>query len=154
MGVDTRLFINGKYEIEEIKSVIERKFETKVKVEATHSPNYHILEFEVSDVEHRRMNVHTASNFAGFSGTLLTLGYSGSAVKIMQSIGEVFGGFLNEADTHENYTRISGKLSESDALPFFVRYAIVSGVDHRDPDKLAEFVKATQASWNKKPEGF
>lgn len=156
MSVDTRLLLNSKWELDEIKDVMEnhldlieseRKVKTvrgerveKYKIETTSNhhvaPGYFNFTFKVSGSKDTRwMHVHTNYSSPLGSCTLLSLGAFGEAVNIMSTIADVLGGFLMEDDcSDKGYYERDGKLSDRDGLPYFLKRAIIH--DKIDTDDL------------------
>jgi len=149
MGSCTTLHIDSKHSIADITKVIERCFETKITVEHTHDANFVQLFFELQGDQKRLLSLFTSYQTNGFTGTYLSLGASGRASDVMRAIAEVFGGYMREDDGMDQFIGYNGLLNEGDGLPFWVRFAIVSGIDHRNVDALGAFIAQTKAKWQK-----
>lgn len=144
MSVSTNLFLNHTVQLSELKEAFEHRY-GNVKVHLNESmPYYQAWTFKCpSDKKHvRQLSVHLNYSTAGFSGTLITLGNNDEAIRIMEYIGSIFGGFLTENDCDGNIRNISGRLEPSNGMPYFVRYAIIhDGVDPKDLTAISKSIK-------------
>lgn len=103
MGVDTRLYINNRWNINDIKDVIEDRFNTKVKINFHEfAPDYITLEFKAFD-EDRMLHVHRDTEIAGFKATKLDFRSNDNGHKILRTLAETFGGLFNENDFNDDF---------------------------------------------------
>lgn len=146
MGVDARLYLNTRWGLDNIKDVIERTQNTKVEIRSHHdfSPGYFSFDFK-----DRMMNVHTYSNFPTGQVTHLSLCSNPEGIKILKDIAEVLGGVLMEQDYDGKCELIDGAMTDDNALPYFVKYAIVN--DGIEPDDTEAFLESKQ-NWHKRIE--
>lgn len=147
MGVDTKLFISSQYTVQEVKTVIEKSFQTQVIIDTTNDPNYVRLSFSIQGDVRRSLSLFNSYTYNGFSGTLLGLDHSGRAVEIMECLAKVFGGFLQPNDCEESHRGYPGSLSPEDGLSFWIRYAVINGIDHNNVDELKKFIETTRKAW-------
>jgi hypothetical protein len=149
MGVDTRLYIASKWQVSDIKKVLERTFNVTASVEMPlkDTCNYFRLNFTAPDGENRSMSIHTQSSHNGFECTTLSLGCGGMAIEIMQALADTFGGFLQKYDSDETYHGIRGKLDDCDNLPFWIKDAILAGIDPDSLEELKAHIAKTTARW-------
>jgi hypothetical protein len=127
MGVDTKLLLNPNWELNDIRTVIEKEFKTKVEVESCHKTSigmFH-LSFEIQK-EKRMMTVFMNNNTPLGPTTYLSLGYNAQAVEIMSAIANVFGGLLEKKDCDGDLEMITGMFSPGDGIPYFYKDAIIN----------------------------
>jgi hypothetical protein len=68
------------------------------------------------------------------------------SLKIFRDVAKVLGGILMKADSDGECEIIEGNMNEEDALPYFLKYAIVDkGID---PDDTQAFLKVKK-QWEK-----
>lgn len=138
MGIDTHLYINSKWRIDEIIAVIESRLDTKVNVERTQSADYVVLGFKYKT--ERRISLFMDSHTPIGYFTYMSLGFNEEAVEIMTIIGKVFGGLLEENDCDCKMEFIEGDLDERNALPYFMNYAVIH--DKANPNSLVDLIKS------------
>jgi len=143
MSVDTILYLNSRWELDDIKKVIERTQQTKVVVHSNHDISTGFFNFIFND---RRMSVFTNHSTPIGTATYLSLGWNSEAVKIMRDIATVFGGVLIEEDSSGNAEFINGNMNDDDKLAYHLKYAIVdNGIE---PDDLQGFIDSMR-KWYK-----
>lgn len=103
MGVDTRLYINPKWEVKDIKEVIEKRFKTTAKVNFhDFAPDYMTIQFKIPDGQYERLlHVHTKTEVGGLPAILLDFRSNEEGIAILKKLAETFGGLFNEADTDD-----------------------------------------------------
>lgn len=139
MSVDTKLYLNPKWELEDIITVLERTQGKKVKVESCHKTSPGMFHFNVGD---RMITVFTNHETPIGTVTYLSLGANNEAIKIFRDVAEILGGLLQPEDTREIHEMIQGKLDDEDAMPYFVKYAILhDGIEPDDLKGLLDSVK-------------
>lgn len=145
MGVDTKLFLNSKIQLDEIRSILKAELGLETRVRYTHTPEYMIFELATKTTESeyhgRSLNVHINSTEGGFNGISLTMRANETGHKVLKCIANTFGGFFCESDTNNEFTSINGKLTESNDLPYFLRYYIVNGGNPNDLNGLTKTIK-------------
>lgn len=144
MGVDAHLYLNTRWGLDDIKTVIGRTQDTEVAIRSHHdfAPGYFSFDFK-----DRMLNVHTYANFPTGQVTLLSLRSNPEGIKILRDVAEVLGGVLMKQDSDGECELIDGAMTEEDALPYFVKYAIVQdGINPEDIDALVESKK----EWHKR----
>jgi hypothetical protein len=140
MGVDTKLYVNSRWQLEDIVHIIKSKYgEVTIKSNHDFSIGYFNLFFG------KRM-MHVFCNTATPLGaaTLLSLGCDDEAHEILKSIAERIGGAFIDNDVDDKCELINGNMWEENALPYFLKYAIVH--DGIDPDDTNALVKS-RADW-------
>jgi hypothetical protein len=142
MGLDRKLFISNRWDVEDVKDTLESLFSTKVKYEATHSPDYSMLHFTVGD-DQRSMSVFTGYEVGGFKGVLLSLGASGKSNEIFKALAERLGGFYNEQDCDSNY--VEYPFIASSSLEYLLKDAVKTGAtDGRSSEAFREYLKKSE----------
>ena len=124
MGVDTRLIINSKWSLEDIKETVRAHLDVSVEWRATHTPSYNIFVF-THEGEERQMNVHTSYPTPIGPAVLLSLRHNDQAVRIMTVIAKALGGFLQPEDYAATYECFEGILYNDDGLPYFLKHAVI-----------------------------
>ena len=123
MGADTKLYISYNYELDDIKTVIEKHLKVKVKVESCHKTSVGMFQFHFKYKTNRMIYVHQSCERAGYF--LLSLGCNEEAIEIMTKIAEVMGGIVDEDDCDSKTDReYPGMLSKGNGLSYFLRYAV------------------------------
>lgn len=110
MGVDTKLYIGQQWNIEDIKDVIEKRFDVPVTYEFHHfAPDYVVLKFQLRSAEHERgLHVHTKSHVGGLPAISLSFRSNDEGIQILKTLAETFGGLFTESDcgnTFEEYQK-------------------------------------------------
>ena len=139
MGVNTHLYLNTRWGLDDILDVIERTQGEKPQIESHHSfaPGYFTFEFK-----ERRLNIHTQSQLPTGVVTLLSFSSNPEGIKILRDIAKTFGGILMESDFEGKCEIIEGNLCEEDGLAYFLKYAIVH--DGIEPDNMEALVRSKQ----------
>jgi hypothetical protein len=148
MSVDTNLYVGNRWELNDIKHIIEREYKTTVRVESNHttSMGYFNFFFKAGN-EERMMHVHTQTETPLGRCTLLSLNHWGKAVEIMRTIADVLGGILEENDCNGNMEMVMGKIYDGDALQYFLKYAVIhDGIEADDIQGLKKSIE----KWHKK----
>lgn len=152
MGVDTKLYLDSKWEIRDIVNVLELKQKEKVEVipcDKSLAGCFHI------NVKNRQ--IFTMTNYYSSVGTvtLLMLSHNDQAVEILKSIASVLGGLFIENDIDEKLELIDGKLSPNNGIPYFAKHIFME--NDISVDDYAGFIKAVN-EWYKridnKPQSF
>jgi hypothetical protein len=145
MGLDRRLFISDRWDVQDVQDTIKSIFNVEVKYEPTHSPDYTRLNFRIGD-DPRSMSVFSGSEHAGFKGILLSLGACGESDRILRAIAERLGGFYNEQDCNDNYVLYPYVAASN--LEFLLKDAVKTGkTDGRNSEAFREYlVKSEEES--------
>jgi hypothetical protein len=133
MSTDTRLYLNPKWELRDIITILERTQDKPVKVKVFGEEDTHLVGMFYLYVGERQITVFTNADTPIGTMTYLSLGANAEAVKIFKDIAEVLGGLLQPEDYKENFEMIQSKLNNDDAMPYFIKYAILhDGVEPND----------------------
>jgi len=125
MGTDTKLYISQKYELDDIKTVIEKYLKVKVNVKSCHTTAIGMFSFHFKYKTNRMMYVHQSCERAGYF--LLSLGCNEEAIEIMTKIAEVMGGMVDEDDCDsKSDVEYDGMLSGCNGLSYFLKYAALN----------------------------
>jgi hypothetical protein len=139
MGQSCNLYLNTKWTPDEIKDVMERISGVKVQWKPTGQAGFDYLiggDFQISCFWNNQTSV----------GNLTTLSRGASGAELLKQVAKVFGGLFEANDYDGNMEFIEGKANESNALPYFTRYAIVK--DGINPNSIPEFIKSID-KWKK-----
>ena len=131
MSVDTKAYINSKYDLKDVQQFLGRHC-GEVKIESHHdfAPGY--FTFTMPKIG-RMIHVHSHSETPIGPCTLLVMNSDEQGQEIMRSVCDTFGGLFMAEDTSGNIDMISGKLTTEDGLPYFVQYAILQdGIEADD----------------------
>ena len=145
MGVDTGLYLSNRWDLDDLKNVIENHLGCPVKIESTLAsfPNYQVFNFTYKG-EQRSLNVHSATMTPLGRFTLITLKQTfGHANEILKSIAEVLGGLYYDNDYDGDMQWIEGKLSEEDKLSYHIKHAIIE-----DKAETLKDVAVSIRNWN------
>ena len=135
MSVSTNLYLNQRWGLDDIKVIVERTQEVEVVVRSHHSIGlgYFTMEFG-----NRQMHVHSQCNTPIGSAILLSMGADEESHRIFRDIAGVLGGILMKHDYDSNCEMIDGAMNEDNALPYFLKYAIIhDGIDPENIEQLA-----------------
>jgi hypothetical protein len=138
MGVDTRLYVNSSWTVQDIKEVIEKRLNVPVEVKFNDfAPDYICLVFAASvfpNSPKRMLNVHTKSDVGGFPAILLSLSANEEGHRILKTIAQTLGGLFNTHDTEDTYEEYEkpGKGN----IDFIVKEAIKDNPKMGDDDKM------------------
>ncbi len=125
MGVDTHLYISYRFDVEDIKTVLENHLSCEnVKIGNSHTPSMFIVGFTFEG-EQRNMFIHHTSLPTG-PAIMLSLGHNEQAIRIMQGIGGAIGGILEENDCDGKMQTIDGRLSDNNGLQYFLKWAVLN----------------------------
>ena len=142
MGLDRKLFISNRWDVEDVKDTLESLFSVKVKYDHTCSPDYSMLHFTYQD-DPRSMSVFTGYEVGGFKGVLLSLGAGGKSDEIFKAVAERLGGFYNQQDCDSNY--VEYPFVASGSLEYLLKDAIKTGAtDGRNSEAFREYLKKSE----------
>lgn len=154
MGVDTRLYINNSWSVEDIKDVIGKRFEVPVTLKFHDwSPDYIQMILTLPGTkEARALNIFTKNAIGGLPATLLSLHHDSYSIGFLRVLAETFGGFFQEQDYEEVFEAFS-KPGEGN-IDFIVKQAIKDEPKLADDDKamvtyIAEEKWRDNATWHK-----
>jgi len=138
MSVSAKLYLNPKWELDDIITVLERTQKQKVKVVSCHQTS---AGFFYLIMGKRQISAFVNSDSLPIGiFTELHLGANEEATKIFRDIAQVLGGLLQPEDSKEEYEIIYSKLSADNGMPYFVKYAILH--DGVEPDDLKGILKS------------
>lgn len=125
MGVDTHLYVSYRYEVEDIKTVLEKHLGCKdAKISGTHTPSMFIVGFSFEGVS-RSMYIHHTSLPTG-PAIMLSLRHDDQSVRIMKAIGKIIGGVFEDNDCDGKMETIDGTLSDNNGLQYFLKWAVLN----------------------------
>jgi len=144
MSQTTKLYISKRFELRDIKEVMENYLDLKVqirkkkvaggkyitekfKIEVVPTQDIGFVNFNfIYNNKQRRMAVFSDTDLCIKNLYELHLGYNDDSIEIMTKIAKVFGGLLEENDCGDKgITEIQGMFSENNGLPYFLKYAII-----------------------------
>lgn len=145
MGAATKLYISKRFELRDIKEVMENHLDLKVqsrrkknimkkvyyekfKIEVlpTHDVGYVTFNF-IYKGHQRNMSVFDNTDLPIKGMYELHLGSNEEAIEIMKTIANVLGGLIEENDCGDKgIYEIHGMLSENNGLPYFIKWAILN----------------------------
>jgi len=105
MGVDTKLYINRDWTVQDVRDVLKNRLgiETKT-IFHDWAPDYVVLRFpskyEKCD---RLLHVHTKTHVAGFPAMGLDFRSNPEGIGILRVLAETFGGLFQEQDVTEDF---------------------------------------------------
>ena len=140
MSVMTNLYINSKYEQQDIVDILKHVLKAKsVKIhdcKGIHGMSRITFEYQN---EHRTLSYHSNADTPIGLCSLISLGHNMQAIEIMKGAAKVIGGIYEENDCESHLEFINGMTWESDGLPFFIKYALINGFmkDENDIEGLA-----------------
>jgi hypothetical protein len=147
MSIDTGLYLSNRWDLDDLKDVIENHLGCPVEIKSTTDsmPSYHIFNFTYKN-EYRSLNVHHATMTPLGRFILITLKQTyGHASEILKAIGEVLGGLYYDNDCDMNLEWITGKLDENDKLSYHIKHAITEN----KAETLLDVAKSIR-KWNKR----
>jgi len=98
MGVDTKLYISHRWNINDIKDVLQNRLNCDVKITFNEfAPNYVNLHFK-----ERMLHIHTDSQVSGFPAILLSFRSNPEGIGILELLAETFGGILQVQDCNND----------------------------------------------------
>jgi hypothetical protein len=155
MGQSAILYLNPKWEMENITTVLERAYKEKVNVRWCGENGSGMLKdcFQIH-IKDRHIFVSTRSNTPLGIATYLSLDSNLGGIKILRDIADVLGGALIENDCGSNGEEkvefIDGILSGANGLTFFAQYAILDkGIEQED---YAGFIQVVKEWFKKNPD--
>jgi hypothetical protein len=151
-----RLYISKEWSVTDIADVLQRRLETKVKIE------FHdwALDYITLNLEYMGatlfFHVHSDVHVAGLSARLISThaGYEG--ILVLKKLADTFGGLYQESDTTEEFEAIP-KPGEGN-IDFVVRQAIKHNPELGSNDEaMAAYIKEEQwragFEWHKPSRG-
>lgn len=140
MGVDCKLYINNKYGVREVVTILENTEGVTMR-DAQYREDHAFLLFDYKG-EDRQMMVFKTSNF-GVDCTGLNLTQWGSATEIMTRIASIVGGFLQTEDCYDKF--IGFQDPHEGNAQFVLRHQILTrGLTSKQSSELSDAVgKAT-----------
>ena len=160
MSVDTKLYIESKWELNDVKEILESHFDLvekrrsekvfnkrvvrKFKVEIEPSkgqPNCYNMYFEIKGSKQgpRRMFVITNTHSPIGPATWFSLGHNEESIQIMRKIADVLGGAVIENDCECDVDFVDGSLHDGDGLAYFIKYALIHN-EMKNNDDLAGLI--------------
>ena len=144
MGQSAILYLNPKWEMENILTILERAYNEKPKLRWCGENSTGMLWdcFEII-IKERRIFASTRSQTPIGTATHLSIGSNQEGIKILRDIAEVLGGVLQENDCGDNgFEFIDGILSGENGLTFFAKHAILEkGIGQDDYVGFNQIVK-------------
>lgn len=140
MGVSTKLYLNTRWGLDDIKAIMERTQGKKVKIKSNHdiAPGFFTFTTGGQDV-----SVFINDQIPTGTATMLMMYATDEAHKLLKGIADVLGGILMDSDYDGQCQLINGAMYEEDGLPYFVKYAIIKdGIDPKDTQALLDSKKA------------
>lgn len=138
MGVDCKLYINAKYGVREVVTMLEN-MEGVGPINPQYREDHAFLIFDYKG-ENRQMMVFKTSNH-GPDCTGLSLGQWGSATDIMTTIASIVGGFLQNADYTDACTMFQDP-HEGNAQFILKHQILTNKLTSKHSHKLADAVAA------------
>lgn len=140
MGVDTTLFISNRWNAQDIQQVIEKRFNTKVKLHFhDFAPQYISMQFHLSGNEDRTLNVFTDSELGGFKGISMSFTSNEEGQEVLQTLAKTFGGFFQKSDCDGDYGAFNAP--DHGEIAFIVNEAIKSNPAlGREHEQMAEYI--------------
>ena len=132
MGIDTKLYLNSKYEIRDIVKVLETRFDlvdqtvkatdyrpehkAKVRVEAAlpSTPEFYHIFFQREGHDVRMVSLFLHHQTPIGNCIYLSLSHNEEAILIFRTLAEVLGGMLIENDCNGTIEEIDGMLNDED----------------------------------------
>ena len=144
MGVDTHLYLNPRWGLDDILTVIERTQGEKPEIKSHHSfaPGYFSFDFKG-----RSLNVFTNHQLPTGAVTYLSFRSNPEGIKNLRDIAGVFGGIIMESDSEGLCEVIDGSLWDEVGLAYHLKYAIVN--DGIPPDDI-EALFSSKEMWHKR----
>jgi hypothetical protein len=158
MSVNTHLYLNPKWTIKDVCTVLENHFELeektitktvigiksfqKIKTEITWDivcPDCFYIRFTLKGSEPRNMFVVMGTQTPLGIANYLDLEYNDEAVMIMKKIASVLGGVFEENDCDGEKIFMDGMFNDHNGLPYFLKYAILHG-EMKDEDDILGFI--------------
>lgn len=103
MGVDAKLFISNRWQVQDIIDVVDKRFNAKAYFEnPSKMCDYGRVSFDIEGTN-RSISVHNNSVQGGFTGMLLTLRANTQGQGILIAIAQSLGGIYQEKDSDEDY---------------------------------------------------
>lgn len=160
MGVDTKLYISHRFNLQDVMDVIQYHVipnlfnnEGEVKFVPGHDECGYIT-FGNQNNRHRSMFYYPKSKTPLGTAIYLSLGHDEQAIKIMTCIAKVLGGLVQEVDNNDNMKMYNGRLIEEDGLSYFLKYSVIHDCnDGKDLDELKETIKKWEEKYRQKRGG-
>ena len=126
MGTSTKLYVSSRWQIEDIKTIIENKFKVEVTVKDCVEISIGMFQFMFTfKQQNRMMSIFSNSETPLGSAIQLNMSYNDDSIIIMETIAGILGGIIQKRDYEETYMMIPGKFIESNALPYFFKRAML-----------------------------
>lgn len=137
MGVDTKLYLNTKWELNNIIELIEYIKGEKIEVISNHSfaPGYFCF-----NLSKRMIHVHTYTHTPLGEATLLDMHSDDESHELFKKIAETLGGIYIENDCDDKCEMMQGRTWDENGLQYFLKYAIVH--DDIADDDIEGFLKS------------
>jgi len=158
MGVDTKLYVNNKFSLEDVINVIKhhvmpevfgiaaeqcdynKEHEPKI-VASEHNYDCGYIVFGV-DGNKRSMWYYLPSKTPLGPCKSFSLGHNDQAIKIMTIIAEVLGGIVQEQDSYDAFKMYRGKLDDENGLSFFVKNSVICNQNDGEMEDIDKLQKA------------
>lgn len=152
MGQCSNLYLNPRWELNDIKKVLINKVGVKnFKVKSCDNISIGMFQFLfLYKKEERLMNIFINNWTPVGSLTLLSLGKNERAEEIMEKIAEVLGGLYKPNDGFNEIEMIDGMFNDGDLLQYHLKYAIIE--DNIGADDI-DGLKESFEKWHKKQKG-
>jgi len=148
MGVDTKGKIKKEYTVRDVQRALKHKFNIETKIIPTSFENYYNVQFKYKD-EDRILSLfeNYADDETREVGTHMSLRAWGSSVEIMKGIIEIFGGFIIENDSLDEWEYVSPNdkinLSEEEILEDKLHSKLAGEkMNQSEKIKIIDYVKA------------
>lgn len=124
MGVDTKLLLNPKWDIEDIVTVLEKH--QGIKAELSSKAKIHSTYFVIDCDNGRSINLHFCQHTPLGTATLLSLRANQEGCDMLKGIAKILGGFFNPNDCESKYEEFMGYFWDEDALTYQHKYAVLN----------------------------
>lgn len=138
MSESCNLYLNPKWKASEIKTLVERLTGKPTKW------NHIDTEGDYVRLVNEELDISVFFNIQTPIGTFTMLSRGAMGVELFRKIASVIGGLLLVSDYTGKLEMIGGNVSENNALPFFLRHAIVK--DGIEPDDI-EGLQDSMSRW-------
>jgi len=125
MGIDTRLLISSKWELDDVRTVLKKYLECDTTLEYCDASRSFKMDIKGNGID-RRIFILTNRRTPLGSNTYMSIRSDPQSIKIMHTIADVLGGYLNEAYTNDYFEGIDGMFYDEEGLPYFLEYAMLN----------------------------
>ena len=146
MGIDTRLLISSRWELDDVRTVLKKYLDCDTTLEYCDASRSFKMAIDGNGID-RRIFILTNRRTPLGSNTYMSMRSDPQSIKIMRTIADVLGGYLNEEDTNDYYEEIDGMFYDERGLPYFLEYAILNK-DLKDVNDLVGLNKSIH-DWQK-----